>query len=103
MNIIQNSLEHTLSGGSIAIHINKINNNAIIKITDTGEGIDEKHLPFIFDRFYKADSARNNSKIGSGLGLSIVKEIVDNYYGKVTVESSLGKGTSIIVTFPLIS
>ena len=72
----------------------------IIRVSDTGSGIEGEHLPFIFDRFYKKEISRNSSEGGSGLGLAIAKEIVEGHEGKIGAESSPGKGTRIWISLP---
>ena len=65
---------------------------------DNGSGIDEKDIPFIFDRFYRADSSRNSKKGGTGLGLAITKKIIEDHNGTISAKSFPGKGTSISFT-----
>jgi signal transduction histidine kinase len=96
LNILQNSIDHTPNGGSIITKVEKDGLQVVIYITDTGSGIAPEKLPHIFKRFYKGDSAN-----GTGLGLSIVKGIVDQHGGDVSVESGLGKGTTVIVKLPI--
>lgn len=100
-NILSNSIRYLNDHGEVSINLEKIDNNAIIKITDNGIGILEKDLPYIFDRFYRADSSRNENTGGSGLGLSIVKSIVDAHNGLIEIDSIYGKGTEITLTLPL--
>ena len=69
-----------------------------VEISDNGPGIDIRDLPFIFDRFYRADASRNSSKGGSGLGLAIVKKIISDHGGKIWAASTLGNGLSIYFT-----
>ena len=69
-----------------------------VEISDNGPGIDRRSLPFIFDRFYRADASRNSSKGGSGLGLAIVQKIISDHNGRIWAESTIGKGTSIYFT-----
>lgn len=102
-NILDNAIKYSLESGTITITTEQLANNIIINIKDEGVGIDEKDLPHIFDRFYRADIVRGQvDKKGYGLGLAIVKSIVLKHKGKVTAESILGKGTTIIVTLPII-
>jgi signal transduction histidine kinase len=96
MNLIQNAIEHTPKGGSITLDVSQNTSRAMLVISDTGSGIDEKDLPHILERFYKG-----NGTAGSGLGLSIVKEIVDQHVGSVSIESTKGKGTKVTLLFPL--
>ena len=73
-----------------------------VHIKDTGRGIPEEDLPYIFDRFYMVDKARSRSGGGSGLGLSIVKKIINLHGFKVKVKSEQGKGTCISIAIPLL-
>ncbi|URN96292.1 MAG: HAMP domain-containing histidine kinase [Candidatus Pristimantibacillus lignocellulolyticus] len=100
-NIIHNSIKFTPSDGTITISLRQAEEQAIILITDTGIGIAKQDQLHIFERFYKADHARERSKGGNGLGLSIVKKIVEMHGGTITVESELGKGTTSTITLPI--
>jgi signal transduction histidine kinase len=72
----------------------------LISISDKGEGIDDKDLPLIFDRFYRTDKARTQGSGGLGLGLAIVKSIMDLHGASISLESQPGKGTTVILSFP---
>jgi two-component system sensor histidine kinase CiaH len=96
MNLLQNAIEHTPKGGSISVAVSSHGSQALITVSDTGSGIEEKDLPHIFERFYKGESAS-----GTGLGLSIVKEIVSQHQGSIGVESVVGKGTTVSLRFPM--
>lgn len=98
INLIHNSIKFTPNSGKIHIQLSRIDDKAVIKISDTGIGISEKDQVHIFERFYKADKARERSKGGSGLGLSIVKKIIEMHNGTIFVESEEGKGTTFTVT-----
>ncbi len=74
---------------------------AVLKVTDTGVGIAEKHLPRLFERFYRVDKARSRELGGTGLGLSIVKHLTQSFGGSVEVESELAKGSTFLVRIPL--
>lgn len=88
--------------GYVNITLKEINNNkAQIIVSDNGCGIEEIHLPHLFDRFYRTDSSRQRNKGGSGLGLSIVNEIIKMHYGTIDIESEVGKGTNIIIHLPI--
>ncbi|HIW33551.1 MAG TPA: HAMP domain-containing histidine kinase [Candidatus Paenibacillus intestinavium] len=100
-NIIHNSIKFIPSNGTITISLRQVDEQAIIRITDTGIGIARQDQLHIFERFYKADHARERSKGGSGLGLSIVKKIVEMHGGTISVESELGKGTTFTVNLPI--
>ncbi len=96
LNILQNSIDHTPNGGSISAKVEKDGLQIALYITDTGVGISPENLPHIFKRFYKGDSVT-----GTGLGLAIVKGIVDQHKGNVSIESVLGKGTTVIIKLPI--
>ena len=99
-NIIFNAVRHTESGGSVTITAHNTESSATVTITDTGCGIAGEHLPHIFERFYKGSQARSANEGESGLGLYIVKSIMEGCGGSVDAKSEVGKGTSIILTFP---
>lgn len=98
MNLIHNSIKFTPRMGRICIQLEQAAGNAIIKISDTGIGIPKKELVHIFERFYKVDKARERSKGGSGLGLSIVKKIIEMHEGTIFAESEEGQGTTFTIT-----
>jgi two-component system heavy metal sensor histidine kinase CusS len=105
-NVISNALRHTHTGGSISINFTPAsseNSAAQLTITDTGEGIAPEHLPHIFDRFYRVDTARTHHTDAppqTGLGLAIVKSIMELHSGTVTTTSTLGMGTTLTLTWP---
>jgi len=100
INLVQNSLRYTTQGG-ITIRSILVANEALFEVSDTGIGIDNIHLPRIFERFYVADSARNKTQSGTGLGLAIVKHIIQLHHGSITVKSELGIGTVFSILLPL--
>jgi signal transduction histidine kinase len=100
MNLIHNSIKFTEPFGCIRISLSSKEECAEIKISDNGIGIAEEDRSRIFERFYKADKSRTSSSKGSGLGLSIVKNIVDLHHGTISLQSSLGIGTTFTVTLP---
>lgn len=100
INLIHNCIKFTPDYGKITIHLVKKENQVIVTISDTGIGISKANQLHIFERFYKADEARVRSNSGSGLGLSIVKKIIDIHNGTIIVQSELGKGTTFIITLP---
>ena len=102
-NVIFNAVHHTESGGSITVTALNTKSTATVILTDTGCGIDPKHLPQVFDRFYKGSRERSANEGESGLGLYIVKSIMEGCGGSVEAKSEIGKGTSIILTFPAMS
>ncbi|MGB4437725.1 MAG: ATP-binding protein [Sedimentibacter sp.] len=101
--IIDNSIKYSPSDTKIIINYKIVNQAAEIQISDQGIGIPQEDLPHIFDRFYRVDKARSRSIGGSGLGLSIVKWIVDIHNGTIKAESELGKGTQTTVLLPLVN
>ena len=97
-NIVGNAIKYTdKTEGNVAILLKDLENVVIIEIKDNGMGISEKDLPYIFDRFYRADASRNSKRGGSGIGLSIVKKIVEDHGGRVWAESEAGVGTTMII------
>jgi signal transduction histidine kinase len=101
--LVDNAIKFSKKEGKIEISIKAKNNCAQISVKDNGIGIDEKDIPYIFDRFYKADTSRSkNEALGFGLGLSIAKEIVEAHKGKISVKSKKGTGTEFLIKLPLI-
>ena len=100
LNLVENAIKYGKDGGHVTCKARQEGQHAIITVCDDGIGIAPENLEYIFDRFFRADSARNRS--GSGLGLSIVQWIVQLHHGQIQVESTLGKGSCFIVTLPLI-
>lgn len=95
INIIHNAIKYTPQGGSIVVSAKQENNEILISVQDTGEGIDETDLPRIFERFYKTDQARASG--GTGLGLSIAKHIIDAHQGRIWAESKKGSGSTFTI------
>jgi two-component system, OmpR family, sensor histidine kinase CiaH len=101
--LLDNAIKYSKKDGNIDTIIKKENKNLVIKVKDTGIGISEKDLPHIFERFYRADTSRTKENIqGFGLGLSMLKQIVDTYRGSTYVKSKLGQGTAFTVKLPII-
>jgi two-component system sensor histidine kinase BaeS len=98
-NLVANALRHTPAGGRITVRATRTGGDVLLTVADTGEGIAPEHLPHVFDRFYKVDPSRSGGNAGSGLGLSIVKAIVDRHGGTVHVESAPGR-TEFTITLP---
>jgi signal transduction histidine kinase len=102
INLIHNSIKFTPNHGTIHVDINKnAEDQLAILIKDTGIGMTKDVQMHIFERFYKADPSRSRSTGGSGLGLSIVKKIVELHKGEIKVESTPGEGTEITVILPV--
>ncbi|MDP4099328.1 HAMP domain-containing histidine kinase [Paenibacillus sp. P96] len=100
INLLHNSIKFTPAGGRIRVELHQRGEAIEVQITDTGIGISEKDQQRIFERFHKADKSRERSNQGSGLGLSIVKKIVDLHGGDIRVCSAPGSGTTFTVTLP---
>lgn len=104
-NLIGNALCYTPEGGTITVQGNFLTaaDSLEVSVSDTGEGIDPEDLPFIFDRFYRADKSRARASGGSGLGLAIVKQLVEAHGGSIRAESPIhqgGYGTKFTLTLP---
>lgn len=99
VNLITNSIKYGIENGKISIAISNYENDVIVEIADDGVGIEEKHLPRLFERFYRIDKGRSREQGGTGLGLAIVKHILEAHHKSISVESQLGKGTKF--TFSL--
>jgi two-component system heavy metal sensor histidine kinase CusS len=100
-NLLSNALQYTPRGGRVVMSAaGSPEGGAVIRVRDTGLGIEAEHLEKIFDRFYRVDRARSHFPRGVGLGLAIVKSIMDLHHGVVTVHSEPGKGTTVSLQFP---
>lgn len=99
-NLISNAIKYSVEGGQIRVQVEDGEENAVLIVEDQGIGIPEKDLPLIFERFYRADRSRNRKTGGAGIGLTIVKAIVQAHGGKIKVESKEGCGSKFIVTLP---
>ncbi len=97
-NLVINSIKYGKDNGNTTIKLYDMVDDFLIEINDNGLGIDSKHLPHIFDRFYRIDKSRNRNIGGSGLGLSIVKHIIEAHNQTIHVKSELGEGTSFTFT-----
>jgi len=109
-NLISNSMRYTPEGGTITIEVSQpVSSDFLeVSVSDTGVGIEPVDLPYVFDRFYRADQSRSRSNGGSGLGLAIVKQLVEAHGGTVKAESPIFQstnsqlpGTRIIFTLPI--
>ena len=99
-NVLSNAVKFTPDEGTIHLIIHTLSDHTEIEINDSGCGIAGDDLTHIFDRFYRADRSRTGSKDGAGLGLSIVKAIMELHKGEVTIKSQPGKGTRVMLRFP---
>jgi two-component system, OmpR family, heavy metal sensor histidine kinase CusS len=100
--LIDNAIKYTLPRGRISVELSKNDQTAVIAVRDSGIGISEQDLPFIFDRFYRADKARSRDEGGAGLGLSIGRWIAEAHGGSIHVSSAPGEGTTFEVRIPLV-
>nr|WP_295971750.1 ATP-binding protein [uncultured Bacillus sp.] len=99
-NLIDNAIRHTSEGGAVTLAVKGQEKGLYFSVTDTGSGIPEEDLPFVFERFYKADKARTRGRSGTGLGLAIAKNIVEAHKGSINVQSKLGEGTTFSFFLP---
>lgn len=94
-NLVENSIRYTPASGKVTVRCKLEASNVILLVEDSGVGIPAKDLPFVFERFYRVDRDRSRNTGGSGLGLSIVKKIIDVHKGSITLTSSQGNGTRV--------
>jgi signal transduction histidine kinase len=100
LNLLFNALKFTPSGGRVELRAEKQGEEIVFVVNDTGIGIAPQNLPFVFDRFWQADSSAQRKFQGVGIGLALVKELAEMMHGVVTVESQEGKGTTFTVRLP---
>ena len=98
--LLDNAVKYTPAGGSITVSVGCDDEGATVAVRDTGIGIEESALPFIFERFYRVDASRNRDVGGSGLGLSIAKWIAETHGAEIRAESVAGRGSTFRVRFP---
>ncbi|MCK5228699.1 MAG: HAMP domain-containing histidine kinase, partial [Desulfobulbaceae bacterium] len=101
VNLIGNAVKYTPDGGQVMVDIHKSGQDVRIKVVDTGIGIAQSDIKRIFEKFYRIKSESTSQIAGSGLGLSIVKRVVDLHKGSIHVHSEQDKGTTFIVTLPM--
>jgi PAS domain S-box-containing protein len=102
-NLLSNAVKYTKSGGEIEMELTKKDDRAYIIVRDNGVGMDGAVLPHIFEPFYQADRTLDRSKGGLGIGLAVVKTMVELHEGVIDVKSELGKGTTFTLSFPLVA
>ncbi len=100
INIISNAIKYTPEEGRIDVYADKVYKDAYIKVRDNGIGIPEENLPRIFERFYRVDKARSRETGGTGLGLAIAKQLMNQLGGNITINSTYGEGTEVIISIP---
>ncbi len=99
-NLVENAVKYTPPGGRVEVIGESDEGEIVVRISDTGIGIPAENLARIFERFYRVDKARSKETGGTGLGLSIVRHVAENHGGHVTVESTLGEGSTFTVRLP---
>lgn len=100
-NLVGNAISYTDAGGTVKVETSVSDNQVTLAVSDTGIGIPEESLPHVYDRFFRVDKSRSRQAGGSGLGLSIVKAIVEAHHGSIQAESQPGKGSKFSVVLPL--
>ncbi len=100
-NLAENGIKYNTPGGQLKISLLRHGDNVVLRVSDTGMGIPPDAISHIFERFYRVDKARSRSSGGSGLGLAIVRSMVERNNGEISLQSTLGKGTTFTVEFPI--
>jgi signal transduction histidine kinase/DNA-binding response OmpR family regulator/lipopolysaccharide biosynthesis regulator YciM len=101
INLLSNAFKFTPAKGSVSIRASVVNQHAVIFVKDTGKGISQDQLPFIFNRFYQVDDLSKRFQEGSGIGLALCKELTELHHGTLTVESEEGQGSEFVFTIPI--
>lgn len=100
LNLTKNAIDYNTHGGSVKVALSETADEVILNVSDTGVGIPQEELPFVFERFYKVDRARTGNNAGAGLGLAIVRDIVDAHHGRISLQSELRQGTTVTIVLP---
>jgi two-component system sensor histidine kinase BaeS len=100
-NLLANALRYTNEGGTVTLRLRPQEATAVLEVIDTGIGIPPEDLPHVFERFWRADKSRSRATGGAGIGLAVVRELVQAHEGHIQVASTVGKGTTFRVTLPL--
>jgi heavy metal sensor kinase len=103
INLLDNALRYTPSGGAVTVRLHMVGEVVAVAVEDTGHGIEQEHLPHLFERFYRTDWARAKDAGGTGLGLPIVKEIAEAHSGTISVTSQVYKGSVFTLRLPALS
>jgi two-component system heavy metal sensor histidine kinase CusS len=98
-NLLSNALNHTPQGGHVVLGVEQTQSGLELRVVDDGCGVPREHLPRLFQRFYRVESASSRAQ-GTGLGLALVKSIIELHHGSVTLESDVGRGMTVRVRFP---
>ena len=102
LNIIDNAIKYTNPKGMVSIELTRNASNAVLKVIDTGIGISPENIEKIFERFFRTDDVKMKSISGLGLGLTMVKWIIDAHNGEIVVQSKVGEGTAFIISIPIV-
>jgi signal transduction histidine kinase len=102
-NLISNAVKYTRPGGSVRVSLEHKNNEAWVTVADTGIGIPPEAMQHMFEEFYRAPNAKEFEFEGTGLGLTIVKDLITRFGGRIAIESQPEEGTSVTVTLPLVA
>ena len=100
-NLLDNALRFTGEGGAVTVTARRNGSWCEVAVEDTGPGIPDEHLPFVFERFYRADHSRSRGEGGTGIGLAIARSVVDAHGGRIWAESEVGKGSRFTFSLPL--
>ncbi|MEL6698630.1 MAG: ATP-binding protein [Bacteroidota bacterium] len=100
-NLLSNAIKFTREGGRVSLKVQKEQQDLVFRVEDTGKGIGVDELPYIFDQFYQAKSSENQAQPGTGIGLALVKELVELHQGEISVQSQLDEGTTFEVRLPI--
>jgi signal transduction histidine kinase len=101
-NLVSNALKFTPPGGTVGVGLRQLGDDVVVEVSDTGVGIPDEEQARLFDRFFRSQSAHERAVPGVGLGLTIVKAIVDGHGGRISTRSSEGRGTTFAITLPLV-
>ncbi|MBI3763570.1 MAG: HAMP domain-containing histidine kinase [Chloroflexi bacterium] len=101
LNLIGNAVKYTPPGGRVRVTLEQCGDEAVVTVADTGMGVPEVDLPHLFEEFFRGSNVKQAGVTGTGLGLTIVKDLVDRYRGRISVTSKAGEGTTFTVTLPL--
>ena len=99
-NLIDNAIRYTPAGGSVDVSVSRSNDHILLRVRDSGIGIPQRDLTRVLERFYRVDSGRSRRTGGTGLGLSIVRHVAENHGGSVSLQSEIGRGTTVDVVLP---
>ena len=100
-NLCDNAIKYNNDGGEVRVYVGSSDDRATVRVSDNGIGIAPEHQSRVFERFYRVDKSHSKASGGTGLGLSIVKHAVMYHRGEIKIESELGRGTTITLTFPI--